>query len=177
MRIFTGIPFPEAVKNKVRNTFSGKLPVPYINTENLHITLNFFGELDTDQVAKVSQIFHTVCSGKAKFEIKFDKVVAHHNRQIHLTLLPNQELMTLQNELEKSFEKEGFRFQDRDFYAHVKLANMHLDNVMNRKRKLENFPNQDLQELNFMAEKIVLFESKLLLHHPKHIPLLEQDLR
>lgn len=176
MRIFTAIPLPEEIKNKVSEITRGRLPVPYISTENLHITLNFFGELDTDQVERVKTIFPKICNDKQGFEVEFDKVVAHHNRQIHLTVKPSQQLDSLQKELEQTFIKEGFRFQERAFYAHVKLANMHLDNVMNRQRKLENFPNADLKQLDFIAEKIVLYESKLLLHHPQYIPILEQDL-
>jgi 2'-5' RNA ligase len=176
MRIFTGIPFPDNIKSQARSFFAGRLPVPYVNTSNLHITLNFFGELDTDQVARVKHIFTEVCTDKKSFDIVFDKVVAHHNRQIHLTLRENPSLKSLQRELEESFIKEGFKFQSRAYYPHAKIANMHLDNVMNRDRRLENFPNEELSQLNFTAKKIVLYESKLLLHHPKHIPLLEQKL-
>jgi 2'-5' RNA ligase len=176
MRIFTAIPLPEDVKKKLLEVTRGRLPVPYINTANLHITLNFFGELDTDQLEKVKSIFSPVCSGKKPFEISFDKIIAHHNRQIHMTVKNNPELSGLQFELEAAFKKQGFSFQDRNYYAHVKLANMHLDNVMNRDRKLENFPNLELSDLNFTADSIVLYESKLLLHHPKYIPLLEEKL-
>lgn len=176
MRIFTAIPLPQEVKDEVSQITKNRLPVPYVNTTNLHITLNFFGELDTDEVEKVKQIFPEVCKGKSKFDVVFGRVVAHHNRQIHFTIAPNNQLNKLQRELEQTFRKEGFTFQERQYYPHVKLANMHLDNVMNRDRKLENFPNEELQSLNFKAQKIVLYESKLLLHHPKHIPLMEADL-
>jgi 2'-5' RNA ligase len=176
MRIFTAIALPDQVKAQVAEVTRGRLPLPYVNTENLHIKLNFFGELDTDQVEKIKSIFPQVCSGKKPFAVVFDKVVAHHNRQIHMTIKNNSELNALQHELELAFEKEGFKFQERSYYAHVKLANMHLDNVMNRDRKLENFPHEELQALNFTANMIVLYESKLLLHHPKYIPLMEQPL-
>lgn len=176
MRIFTAIPLPEAQKKAVTEITKNRLPVPYVNTTNLHITLNFFGELDTDQVERVRNIFPDVCTGFKSFPVEFDKIVAHHNRQIHMTVKPNPNLNALQQKLTEDFIANGFRFQDRPYYAHMKLANMHLDNVMNRNRKLENFPNEELDKLKFIAEKIVLFESKLLLHHPKHIPLLEVSL-
>ena len=176
MRIFTGIPLPDEVKTKTREIFRGRLPIPYINTENLHITLNFFGELDSDQTKKVTNIFSLVCAGKSAVDVQCDRVVAHHNRQIHIALVRSPVLLKLQADLEQEFTRYGFRFQNREFYPHIKLANMHIDNVMNRDRKFENFPNNELQALNFRANKIVLYESKLLLHHPKHIPLLEQNL-
>src|SRR4051812_6739864 len=115
MRIFTGIPLPNEIKDKITEITRGRLPVPYVNTTNLHITLNFFGELDTDQVGKVKNIFNDVCSGKKSLEVKFSKLVAHHNRQIHITLISNQELSSLHRELEESFESNGFHFQERSY--------------------------------------------------------------
>lgn len=175
MRIFTAIPFPEEIKEKMGELTRWRLPIPYINTENLHITLNFFGELSDAEVAKVKNNFERIVSGKSGFDIHFLAIVKFQN-QLHLTLKENIDLKKLQVTLENEFEQLGFKFQERDFYAHVKLGNMHLDNVMNRQRKMENFPNSELSALKFRAEKIILFESKLLLHHPKHILLMEQKL-
>lgn len=177
MRIFTAIPVPDEVKKKFTELTRGKLPVPYVNTTNLHVTLNFFGELDSDHVRKVKEVFREVCTARNSFEIKLDKIKAFHNRQLHLTLQPNPALANLQRELEASFRSKGFVFQDREYYPHIKLANMHMDNVMNRDRKIENFPHEELQQLNFRAAKIILYESKLLLHHPQHIPIMEIDLK
>jgi RNA 2',3'-cyclic 3'-phosphodiesterase len=176
MRIFTAIPLPKDVKDKFEALTRGKLPIPYVNSTNLHITMNFFGELDTDQVAKVRKVFSEVCSGRKAFMVEMDRIVAHHNRQLHMTVKKNPELEKLQSDLEEAFIRHGFRFQERDYYVHVKLANMHMDNVMNKQRKLENFPNELLSDLKFKAERIVLYESKLLLHHAKHIELLECNL-
>jgi RNA 2',3'-cyclic 3'-phosphodiesterase len=173
MRIFTAIPLPEGVKDKVAEITRGRLPIPYVNTTHLHVTLNFFGELDTDQVAKAKKAFMEVCPGHEPFTVEFEKIMAHHNRQLHMTVKRSRELLDLQLALEDAFSKQGFRFQHRDYYAHVKLANMHMDNVMNRERKIEDFPHGELAQLNFKAERIVLYESKLLLHHAKHEELLE----
>jgi 2'-5' RNA ligase len=174
MIIFSAIPLPEAIKNKVAVITRGKLPVPYVNTENLHITLNYFGELDTDQVARVKTVFAQATANYKKFSIEFDQIVKFHH-QLHLTVKSSQALTSLHDRLKDEFEHLGFR-SGQEFYAHVKLANMHMDNVMNRQRKMENFPHEELAQLNFEAEKIALYESKLLLHHPKYIPLLEQTL-
>lgn len=172
MRLFTAIPFPEEIKNKVSQLMRGRLPVSYINTTNLHITLNFFGELDSDEEERVKSVFLKVAQNFKKFPIEFHEVVKFR-QQVHLTLKPNNSLNELQKNLEKQFVSAGFNFQERDYYAHIKLASLHMDQVMNQGRKLENFPNQLLSELNFIADKIVLYESKLLMHHAHHTPLME----
>lgn len=177
MRIFTAIPLPEQVKNNLVALTRGKLPVPYLNLTNAHITLNFLGELTDDEVQKVVNAFPAlVGDSRGKIHIGFDKVTAFLGRQIHLTLKPNEELRQLQSDLESGFRKIGFYFKDRTYYPHVKLANMHLDNVMNRDRKLDNFPNEELAVLNFDAEITAIYESKLLLHHAHHKSLAEVKL-
>ncbi|MBI4049302.1 MAG: RNA 2',3'-cyclic phosphodiesterase [Candidatus Doudnabacteria bacterium] len=175
MRIFTAIPLPEEKRKLAGEIFRGRLPVAYVNTANLHITLNFFGELGDDEVEKVKKIFSEAVHGQKSFDIEFDKIIKFH-QQIHMTVKPNKPLNRIQSELEQKFQETGFNFQDRAYYPHVKLANLHMDHVMNPERKLENFPNTELKQLNFIASKVVLYESKLLLHHAHHTPILEQKL-
>lgn len=175
MRLFTAIPFPKEIKDQVAEITRGRLPIPYINTTNLHITLNFFGELDDAEVERVKNNFLQIVDDSPSFDLEFEAIIKF-NLQLHLTVRKSSSLMQLQSQLEKKFQELGFQFQDRNFYPHVKLGNLHMDNVMNRERKMENFPNQELSRLNFRADRVVLFESKLLLHHPKHIPLMEKEL-
>jgi 2'-5' RNA ligase len=175
MRLFTAIPLPDEIKQAVGELTRGRLPVPYISTTSLHITLNFFGELSDSEVDKVKKVFDMTAKGLEKFPIQFDKLLKVRE-QIHLTVIENERLKTIQSLLQKAFEKEKFTFQNRPYYAHVKLTNLHMDKVMHSERKLDDFPQDELKKLNFTAEKIVLYESKLLLHHAKHISLIEFDL-
>ncbi|MBX4186685.1 MAG: RNA 2',3'-cyclic phosphodiesterase [Candidatus Doudnabacteria bacterium] len=186
MRLFTAIPLPDDIKQTAGEITRGRLPVPYVNTGNLHVTLNFFGELTDAEADKAKKVFADTSKGFEKFSVEFDQLVKF-NDQIHLTILPNERLSLLQSILEKAFERlsllqsilekaflaAGFKFQDRPYYPHVKLTNLHMDKVMNQERKLDNFPHEELKQLNFEADKVAIFETKLLLHHPKHIPLVE----
>lgn len=172
MRYFSAIPLQSELKDKVRDLTRGKLPIPYVNTSNLHITLNFFGELDTDSTKKLFDIFVNGAGEFSRFEIVFDKILKVR-QQIHITLKPNEQLKKLHQRMDKFFRSQGFALQDREYYPHMKLGNLHMDNVMNKQRKMENFPNDELSNINFIADKVVLYSSELLLHHPKHTPLIE----
>ena len=172
MRIFTAIPLPKELKDEIEEISRGKLPVPYINTSNLHITLNFFGELTDSEVETVKSSLSKILAGQKKFRIEFLSLEKFH-QQIHLKVKPSPELLSLQSQMKKEFEKLGFEMEHRNYYPHVKLANLHVDKVMNPQRKLENFPQEGISKLSFEAEKVILYESKLLLHHAKHIPLAE----
>lgn len=176
MRIFTAIPVPERTKKIISEITQGRLPVPYVNTSNLHLTLNFFGEVNDDQIDLIKGRLAELIDGVPGFYVKFTDIIKFHN-QIHLVVEPAKPLLGLQNALEKGFVKTGFVFQNRPYYPHVKLANLHMDNVMNPDRKIANFPKKELAGLTFKAASIVLYESKLLLHHVHHNPLLESKLR
>src|SRR3989338_5008183 len=171
-RIFSAIPFPTEIKNRVSEIFQGRLPVPYVNTTNLHITLNFFGELTSEELDLAKIIFPNSVAGSHNFAVVFDKI-SKFRQQIHMTIKPNPDLESLQSRMQKIFEDSGFKFEDRQYYPHVKLANLHMDKIMNPGRRLENFPNFELSKLSFNADRVVLFSSKLLMHHSHHTPLLE----
>lgn len=175
MRIFTGIPLPAQTKDQITEITRGRLPIPYVSTLNLHITLNFFGELTDSETDTIKSNFLKIVRGQKKFRIEFLALEKFH-QQIHLKVKESLELTALQERLQKAFSKLGFLFEDRKYYPHVKLANLHMDKVMNPQRKLENFPQQEIGKLNFTADKITLYSSKLLLHHSKHTPIMEVEL-
>ncbi len=175
MRLFSAIPIPEAIQKDLIEMTRGKLPVPYLNLTNAHITINFFGDLDSDKTKFVIEQFPIVAQGSKKINIEFEKIVKN-NHQLHLTVKPSEDLKNLQQYLQEAYERVGFTFADRDYYPHVSLARMHMDNHLYRARKVENFANEELSRLNFTADKVILYESKLLLHHAHHMPMAEVSL-
>lgn len=175
MRLFTAIPFPEEKKDLAGRLFRGRLPVAYVNTENLHITLNFLGEVEDVDIATLKRVCGETLLDKPKVSIEFDRIVKFH-QQLHLTLKHNQPLCFMQERLERNLFAAGFRFPDRQYYPHVKLANMHMDKVMNPQHRLDNFSQEEIKSLDFLAEKAALFESKLLMHHAKHTLIEEYQL-
>jgi RNA 2',3'-cyclic 3'-phosphodiesterase len=170
MRIFTAIPLPQEVKDKFSEIARGRLPIAYVNTTNFHITLNFLGELDTDQLEKVKKFWQNDLPKLDKFKIEFQELIKFRH-QIHMTVKDNPALKAMQSKLSDKFKALGFSPTFPKYYAHVTIGNMHMDKVMKTERKIENFPNEELQGLSFTAERIVLYESKLLLHHSKYIEL------
>jgi 2'-5' RNA ligase len=174
MRFFIALPIPKFVKEEISRVIRGRLPVPYVNTTNLHITLNFFGELTDAEIVKVKEIFQSASLGKP-FRVRFDRL-QKFRQQIHIAVKKFPELLNLQHNLQKLFEASGFIFQDRDYYPHIKLTNLHMDKIMNPERKLELFPQEEIFKIEFEAEEIILYNSKLLLHHPKHEPIMERKL-
>lgn len=174
MRIFTAIPLPDEIKEKFGQIARGKLPIPYVNTDLLHITLHFLGDLDTDREKLAKKLWFELPTFK-KVDIEFDKLIKFQH-QIHMTLVDNPVLVKLQGDMRREFEKLGFTFTFPKYYPHVTIGSLHMDRVMHRERRIEDFPNQELKQLSFTADKIVMFESKQLLHHTHHFPISERAL-
>src|SRR3989344_1511553 len=124
MRLFSAVPLPTEVKDRIRDVTRNRLPVPYVNVTNAHVTLNFFGELDTDDTKRLVEIFPKFFSAQKKFDIVFDKIVKFHH-QLHITVVPNPELKQLHGQMESFFESHGFKQPDREYYPHVKIATLH----------------------------------------------------
>lgn len=175
MNVYTAIPLPQEIKDKFVEMSRGKLPFPYVNTANLHITLNFLGKLDTDAQKFVAKLWSEGLPEFKKIRIEFEQVVKFRT-QLHLTLKPNPDLEKLVDELWRILKPFGYKSDHPNFYPHVTIGNLHMDKVMFRSRKISDFPNDRLNELTFIADRIVMFQSKLLLHHPKHIELAEHKL-
>ncbi len=170
MRLFTAIALPQETKDKFLEIARGKLPIPYVNADHLHITLNFLGESDTDETAKIKKSWKENLDGSKKFKIEFEKLIKFR-QQIHMTVKENPDLNKLQAKLAKHFTSIGIRPAHPKYYAHMTIGNLHMDKVMNRERKIEEFPNEELDKISFEADAVTLFESKYLLHHPHYIPL------
>src|SRR5690606_30594069 len=123
------------------------LPIPYVNTANFHITMNFLGEVDTDTYKKVLRVWESLPS-YPRFNVEFSRLVKFR-QQIHMTLKPNKPLENLQADLKEKFLKLGFTFTYPSYYPHVTVGNLHMDKVMYKDRKIENFPHSELSTLSF----------------------------
>ncbi len=124
MRCFLAIELSEEVKTellKIQEILKEEIIGKFVEKENLHLTLKFFGELDKDEVNKVKNELK-----KAKFE----KVVCSLGRTgffpnnkfinvVWVSLEPRDEINRLKEEIEKVLENSG---QEKKFECHVTLV-------------------------------------------------------
>jgi|GEM_PF-5833893 len=107
MRILTTIPVPKSAQDAFLAASRGKLPIPHINADNLHVTLNFLGELDTDQMAKALTEWETSIPEFKPFMVEPDMLDKFGNLLV-LRLKPNPVLMAMQASLQKHFSSMGY---------------------------------------------------------------------
>lgn len=175
MRLFTAIPLPNQTKESLRDICRNQLPINYLNTTNLHITLNFIGDIEDASLANIKRVFLNNSNNQKSFQINLEHIIKFR-QQIHIIISPTKELCDYQIKLEKAFKNIGLTFESRPYYPHIKLTNLRDERFLNQDKRLEDFPNEKLSNANFIADKSCLYESKLLMHYAHHELLTEINL-
>lgn len=155
MRLFIGIKtgcedYLLSLQEQLRRMGKGS----FTHKENLHITLEFLGEVSPAKLedvqramAKIKQnAFHLECLGVSVFNkngIVSAKVGGESNK-----------LSVLQSKLETELDKCGFKKENRKYRPHITLA-----------RRFEAFDDCDIRNIPYQPRKfdvkeIILFESR-----------------
>ncbi|OGG09174.1 hypothetical protein A2154_02800 [Candidatus Gottesmanbacteria bacterium RBG_16_43_7] len=151
MRLFVGIKASSQLQRQIRQWQSEHqaLPVRFIKTENLHMTL-LPPWYETDPAGIISKLNDLAFSG---FPIVFDKIAVNFKNNVIWieSLKPPGELLSLRNELLIRFGKNN---DVRPLRIHMTLA---------RFKDLSRFENTDFKSINWRekVDCITLFESKL----------------
>ena len=180
IRAFIALRLPENILfsiNKIQEDLKQyRLPVRWVQPENIHLTLKFFGnisESDTEIIGIAMGDCAGCCSPltlSAKGIGVFPSVArprviwAGFSGRISL-------LLSFQDALEKRLEKSGFKKEERPFRGHLTIGRFK-DRVDSEKlieaiRKHKDF-NTDV----FNAGEIILFKSDLLPAGPVYTELL-----
>lgn len=167
-RIFIAINLPEDIKkelSKYEERFP-ELQAKWVGRENLHITLNFLGDLTDVELGDVCQTVKEVAETFKSFSISLNKIVygppkKMPPRYIWVNGEKSEELQELKNELEELLlEKVSFKPEGRGFTPHITLAR--ISEFAFRQIEPEERPeiNDDI-DFMFSVESIEVMESEL----------------
>ena len=168
-RIFIAINLPEDIKRQLF-LYSEKwpeLPAKWTTKDNLHITLEFLGDLTDQEIGDVCKITGDVAKLHKAFSINLTKVLYGPPQKIPPRMVwvqgeKSDELADLKNDLQNYLlEKISFRPETgRGFAPHITLAR--ISEWEFRKIEPEERPevNEDI-DLTFTVESIEVMESEL----------------
>lgn len=170
-RIFIAINLPEDIK-KVLAEYANKwpeLPAKWTQKENLHITLEFLGDLTDQELADVCKITEEVAKKHKAFSLTL-KLVSYGPLRLRSGQAPkfvwslgekSDELAELQEDLQDYLvEKVNFRPEGRGFTPHITLARI-------SEWEFKKFDPEERPEVNeetdltFTVESIDVMESEL----------------
>lgn len=149
MRAFIGISLEASAKGTVIKLQEGLaksgLKGNFTAKSNIHLTLEFLGEVNPIDLGKIKEIFDNLDFHSFVIEIK--KLTALKDMMI-LEIEKSNDLMDLQSSLRKKLKENGLRIDDRPYYPHITL-------IREASGKLEK--NLSVKS---RVDSVILFESK-----------------
>jgi len=131
MRVFLGVGLPAAVREAIASAIAPvrglHAPVAWTAPENLHMTLNFLGDILPERVPLVERRMRVVASGIDPFSLATEGGGAftgtRNPRVLWVGFLEPLELVRqLQQNMESALSGAGFPREDRPFHPHITVG-------------------------------------------------------
>lgn len=165
-RIFTCIDLPDEAKEAIKAIHNTKIyPIKWMAAGNLHITLNFLGELGDERIEEVKDILAMVSSRFNPFDLTLNRLTPKRHM---LWLVPDEknDLLELKYDLGHELKKKRLGKRDRERYSpHVLVARQ-----KNERRKMK-FEAKNFKPVQLRVESVNLYESRLAPGTATHILL------
>ena len=167
LRAFLAIDVDEDIKAKMYKIIKEfkqiDANIKYVDLENIHLTLKFFGEIDSEGIELLSSKIESVVSNFDKFTIKIKGCGAFPNTNrikiIWLGIDGDEVIKQLHDELDKEFVKIGFD-KDKKFSSHLTIGRMRNAKGKNKvKSTIEEFSEVEVGQMD--VDRIILKKSTL----------------
>lgn len=169
-RTFCAIELPETVRERLADHAKQlRQEVPQASAswskpENVHLTLKFFGNVPTQNLAKISAAAARVAGEFSPFQIRIGGTGVFPRRSRPQVLWIGVEdssgrLSELQRRLEEEFAREGFAKEDRGYRPHLTIARLRRPEDARQLAEAHIQHKFDLIEIRII--EFVLFRSQL----------------
>ncbi|PIZ56785.1 RNA 2',3'-cyclic phosphodiesterase [bacterium (Candidatus Torokbacteria) CG_4_10_14_0_2_um_filter_35_8] len=174
-RIFIAINFPPAAKKELENLIKAlqayNLPIKWADSNIIHLTLNFLGDLNNQEITQAGEIISSIVKNYSKLPLTIGNQLDAFPKKrkpsvIILKIHPEPNLIKLQNQLTCELKRAKIgNIEERKYIPHLTLGR-----VGGWEIKLsENFWKEKLsQNLTFNITSIDIMKSKLFPEGPQH---------
>ncbi len=137
--------------------------IKYVDLNNLHFTLKFFGDIDTEGIDLISEKIKKTITDFEPFNIKITGCGAfpnkNHVKVIWIGVEADELLTQLHDKLDKQFATIGFD-KDKKFSTHLTIGRMKsAKNKKQVKEVIEEFEDMEIGDMN--VSSIALKKSTL----------------
>jgi RNA 2',3'-cyclic 3'-phosphodiesterase len=182
MRLFAAVPIPDPARKQILVLLGrlreGGWPVRWVHDEGLHMTLKFFGEVAPERLDVIEEAMRFAAAGAGALSLQLGALGAFPSRARPRILWVGIEapasLELLQDRIERGSEAIGFPPEGTPFQPHVTLG---------RVREGQRLPPgglddhaEDFEQVPFVAQELVLYESLLTTGGPRYESRLTLDL-
>ena len=132
IRSFIAIELPTAVKQELttlEDILKKRCPqvVRWVDPQNIHVTLKFLGDVDSDRVDEINMAIDEATQGMSPFHLELKDLGVFPNlNKVNIIWVDAKgdldKLTYLQKQIESNMEQLGFAREDRDFTPHLTLG-------------------------------------------------------
>ena len=166
-RVFAALHIPDDVLDQVIELRSNIYPddnlVRWEKKSKLHITLKFFGEVAVEKIDEILFVLDDTIKNYSALNLTYNKfgIFKHKGKTkiVWAGIKDNNALSDLVNEMHQKMSAIGFKNEKRKFHPHLTLLRLRGKEKM---ELINEFEDYDFENISFIANKISLFESKLL---------------
>lgn len=183
MRVFLAIEIDKELLDKiseVQKEFAKcDAPVKYVETENLHCTLKFFGEIDEDKLNKIIEVIENKIKNHQPFKVSIKKTGVFPNenyiRVLWLGMEDVEPFVNLQKDLDEDFKKLGFK-KEKSYKPHLTIGRVKgAKNKAKLLSTLKDLGEVEIGEMN--VGRIILKKSELTPSGPIYSTIKEFNLK
>jgi len=165
MRAFIGIKLVDCISkiNSIIEDLKQKDKyASYTKLNNIHITVEFLGEINEKDIEKIERIFSSL--DFKFFEISLNRI-ENFKEMLILGVQNNKDLNLLQARINANLRSDGFLLQERKYFPHVTLA---------RKTDIQIKENINLSSV---IKEVILFSSARINNELVYKPILIKQLK
>lgn len=162
MRLFLAINFTDSVKRQIFEMIHYLEPKvrqgKFVPPENLHLTLEFLGEIEETKIHEIAEIMDTLNFENFKMHLnKLGYFKTGNGRIYWLGMEENEGLLKIQRQLHQKLLEKDYKLESRPYTPHITIG---------RKIKLKEDLNmyaieKRLKQIEINVQTIDLMESKI----------------
>ena len=169
MRSFIAIAVPESVLKSCQDIMvqlrNLNLQGRFAKTQSIHLTLQFLGNVEEEQIPGITEILEQAGKGVTPFDLEVGRlgVFPHltHPRVVWIGVEPVDALTTLQSKIQQGLEPLGFPKENRDFHPHLTLLRLRSRKNLRQLAQYIDTEGPGLRAGVIQAEQIHLYQSIL----------------
>ena len=142
--------------------------IHWVHPENLHVTLRFLSDINTLQIARITQHVTEAIRGIAPFRVQLGAVKPFPSERPHVlsvAVTATTSLQQLALAVERGVEAAGLKAETRPFLPHLTLGRSRVPTFPH----FESIPVRNMGA--FTTKEIVLFRSELRRSGAIHTPV------
>ncbi|MCS7206219.1 MAG: RNA 2',3'-cyclic phosphodiesterase [Leptospiraceae bacterium] len=160
-RVFIALDIPEEVRDEIERCQIGIPTAKWTKKENLHLTLEFLGEIPLDLFEHIREILREVQGKRFRISLQEPNVFIKKQKILWLKAIPNEPVIALRNEIIKLLQKYKIPLSKpaQNFIPHVTIARM---DVVNQRKlneyllSFEGFTTMEFDVVSFFLYSSIL---------------------